>query len=256
MAPTPPALPAGTALGLSYEYGIDINLGTTAAPVWQSVRRISGVQVTTTPKTQSAQTYDDFGADNADVVGSNTNLTFAVQANRSTSTGLYLPEVEAMLLRARPSAKGESAVVEARWYHKPAVGTANPNDAGQGFFTVAKQRANTGSDGAVEVLNITLTGKGQAAEIANPFTGWDAAVPTISSATPSGAGAAELITVVGTGFIGTTGVTIGGTAAAEFTVLGDSTLVASLPSGSAGSAAIIVTNAEGASSAFAYTRAV
>ena len=254
MSPTPPALPAGSTLGLSYEYGLDLNLGTTEAPVWQPVRRISDFQPTPTPKTQDAQTYDDFGADNADVIGWNTNLSFNVLVNRSSSTGLYVPEVEALLARTRPEAKGEAAVIEARWYHKPESGTPNPTEAGQGFFTVATSRANTGADGAVERLSVTLTGKGSARTIENPFTGWGDSAPTVSSATPPGAGEDDLVTIIGQHFNGTTAVKFGAANATSFTVVSDATIVATMPAGSAGSAAIAVPNATGTSPTLPYTR--
>lgn len=253
MSPTAPALPAGTTLGRSYEYGLDVNLGTHDLPIWQPVRRISNFQPTPVPKSQPAQTYDDFGADNAEIVGWNTNLAFGVQVNRLTSTGRYLPEVEALLARTRPSAKGPLAVIEARWYHKPEVGTPNPDDAGQGYFTVAAPRANTGSEGTVEVLNVTLTGKGSAWEIANPFTGWGSAAPVISSIDPAGAGDGDIITLTGAGFVGTTAVTVDA-AAAEFAVFGNATLAVVLPIGDAGDVDIVVTNATGPSESFTYTR--
>lgn len=82
-----------------------------------------------------------------------------------------------------------------------------------------------------------------------------ASVPSIASVLPSGAAAAELVTITGAYFTGTTAVTFGGTGAADFEIVSDSKIVASLPAGSAGSAAVIVTNATGASSSFAYTRA-
>jgi len=166
-------LPAGTTVGKSYEYGLDVNVGTADAPEWQPVRRISGFQPTPTPTTQDAQTYDDLGAANSDVTGWSWTLAFNAQVNRSLTTGEYLPEIEALLARTRPSAKGEGAVIEARWYHKPEAGKPNPNDAGQGVATVAYSRQNTGPGGEIEVLAFTLTGKGPAEEIPNPFTGWD-----------------------------------------------------------------------------------
>lgn len=251
--PTAPALPAGSTLGHSYEYGLDINLGTHDVPDWKRARRISGFQPTPTPATQNVQSYDDFGVDNADVTGWNTNLAFGIQVNRSTSTGKYLEEVEALLLRTRPSAKGASAVIEVRWYHKPESGTPNPDDAGQGYFTVTPQRANVGADGAIEMLNFTLTGKGTSTEIANPFTGWDAAAPTITASTPAAAGTGELVTFTGTGFVGTTDVTVDATVS-EFTVVGDLTIVVALEAGTAGDVDVIVTNATGVSAAYSYTR--
>lgn len=167
-------LPAGTTVGKSYEYGLDVNVGTVAAPEWQPVRRISGFQPTPTPTTQDAQTYDDLGAANSDVTGWSWTLAFNAQVNRSTTTGEYLPEIEALLARTRPTSKGELAVIEVRWYHKPETGKANPTDAQQGVATVSYSRQNTGAEGAIEVFAFTLTGKGPAEEITNPFAGWDA----------------------------------------------------------------------------------
>jgi hypothetical protein len=165
-------LPTGSTLGKSFEYGCDINVGTFLAPVWQPFRRISGFQPSPTPQTQDAQTYDDLGSPNNDVTGWAMNLAFNAQVNRNVTTGEYLAEVEAVLKRTGPGAIGELAVVEARWYHKPATGTPNPDDAGKGYFTVATTRQNTGPNGEIEVIAITLTGKGEYEKIVNPFTGW------------------------------------------------------------------------------------
>lgn len=256
--PTSPQLPAGSTLGRSYEYGVRVNTGTTAAPVFTDVRRLSDYSQTPTPKTTEAQTYDDFGADNSEVTGWGHGLAFSVLGNRSTATGLYLPEVEALLARTKPSAKGEAAKVEVQWFHKPENGTPNPTDAGQGFATVAFSRANTGADGSVEKLNFTLTGVGPAQEIANPFAGWAATVPTIMSALPTGAVAGSQVTIKGTGFgIGVTGVAavkFGAVNASAYTVVDPTTIVATVPAGSAGAANIVVTSTAGASAPFTYTR--
>ncbi|ERG63540.1 hypothetical protein L332_03620 [Agrococcus pavilionensis RW1] len=250
-------LPAGATLGKSFEYGLDVNIGTSASPVWQPVRRISNFNPTPTPRTQDAQTYDDLGADNQDVTGWSFALAFNVQVNRLVSTGLYLPEIEALLARTEPDATGELATIEVRWYHKPAQGTPNPNDARQGLATVATSRVNTGPAGEIETLSVTLTGKGPAQKITNPFTGWGTtASPTVQSVLPPGEGANELVTITGSNLLGATAVTFGGTAATDFTVVSATTIVASLPAGSAGSAPVVVTTPAGPSPAAAYTRAV
>jgi hypothetical protein len=85
-------------------------------------------------------------------------------------------------------------------------------------------------------------------------TGLSQSVPIISTVLPSGAAAGELVTITGSGFTGATSVTVGGTEVADFTVINDGYIVASLPAGAAGSAPVIVTNAQGAA-AKAYTRA-
>lgn len=252
--PAPITLPAGSTIGKSFEYGLDVNLGTFASPTWQSFRRISGFQPTPTPTTQDAQTYDDFGAQNSDVTGWSWALAFNVLVNRAITTGLYLPEVEYLLARTRPSAKGEAAVADVRWYHKPESGAANPNDAGRGFCTVSYQRQNTGADGAIEQFAFTLTGKGPYTEITNPFVSTPTAAPVIASILPAGKPAGGQVTITGTGFLGATDVKFGTPSASAFTVLSDSTIVAVLPAGSAGSVNVTVTTPVGTSPAVAYTR--
>lgn len=173
MAPTSPTVPTGTTLGKSYEMGIDIDTAYPGeVPSWQPMRRISDLQPSPTPKTQDAQTYDDFGSSNADKVGEDWTLSLNVLGNRSSTTGKFLPEVEALIKTTKPSSKGEDAVAHIRYYHKPESGTPDPDDAYEGYATVAVSRANTGADGAVERLSVTFTGKGPRKEITNPFTGW------------------------------------------------------------------------------------
>lgn len=248
-------LPAGTTLGKSFEYGLEVNLGTTAVPVWQPVRRISGFQPTPTPTTQDAQTYDDLGAQNSDVTGWSWSLAFNVHVNRSITTGVYLPEIEAILARTKPTAKGADAVLEVRWYHKPETGTPNPTDAGQGFATVAYSRTNIGPNGEIENLSVTLTGKGPYTEIANPFTGWaDPPAPAITAISPAAAVAGSQITITGSGFLGATDVKIGTPSASAFTVVSASTIVATMPAGTAGSVNVTVITPVGTSPVFAYTR--
>lgn len=252
-------LPAGSTLGKSFEYGLDVNLGTYDVPVWQPVRRISGFQPTPTPTTQDAQTYDDLGAANSDVTGWSWTLAFNVQVNRSIATGLYLAEVEALLARTKPTAKGEAAVIDVRWYHKPESGAANPTDAGRGFATVAYTRQNTGPAGEIEVLAVTLTGKGPYEEISNPFAGWDVDEPSISTVTAAPpatnpAGTGDQVIITGVNFSGTTGVTIDSIAMASFTAISSTTIVAVLPSDDAGTVNVVVTTPEGASAPLAYTR--
>lgn len=81
-----------------------------------------------------------------------------------------------------------------------------------------------------------------------------AGIPVIAAATPKDAKEGELVTISGTRLSGTTGVKFGASNATAFTVLNDSTVVATVPAGAAGSAAIKVTNGSGDSAAFAYTR--
>ena len=248
-------LPAGSTLGKSFEYGIDVNLGTYNAPAWQPVRRISGFQPAPTPNTQDAQTYDDMGAANLDVTAWSFALAFNVQVNRSITTGLYLTEIEAILARTKPNSKGESAVLDVRWYHKPESGEPNPNDAGRGFTTVSYTRQNIGPNGEIEVLSVSLTGKGAYDEIVNPFSGWGAAVPTITSITPTGKSIGDQVTINGTGFTGVTQLKFDAIVldVDTYTVVGSSTIIATIPPLAAGIEPVTITNATGISTSVNYT---
>lgn len=247
-------LPAGTSLGKSFEHGIDVNLGTYATPQWQPIRRISGWAPAYGRVTSDVTTYDDLGSTNEEITGRSFSAAFTVQGNRSTTTGLYLPELERILAAAK--AKGEAAVLDVRWYHKPETGTPNPNDAGRSFVTVDVTRQNTGN-AEVEAFSVSLTGKGEVESIANPFTGWGATVPQISYVGPDGKGDGDLITIQGSGFNGATAVTIDAIALAadDYIVVNGATIIATLPVGVAGTVDVTVTTPAGTSAPYAYNRA-
>lgn len=243
-------LPAGSTLGKSFEYGIDINLGSYASPTWQPVRRMSGFAPTFPKTTTDVTSYDDLGAPNEDVTGRGFTAAFNVQVNRNLSSGLYLPEIEAILAAAR--AKGDSAVLDVRFYHKPEVGTPNPDDAGRAFVTVEASRNNTGNS-ETEILGVTLTGKGEYSPIANPFAGWTALAPVITNIDPDSAAVGDLLTITGTSLLGATAVKFGAVEA-EFEVITGATIMTVMPTGTAGSVNVTVTTPAGVSAAVAVTR--
>jgi hypothetical protein len=78
--------------------------------------------------------------------------------------------------------------------------------------------------------------------------------PAITTALPSGQAEGQDVSLVGTGFVGITGVTVGGTEA-NYTITDTKHMTVTLPAGSAGSAPIVVTGINGASNSQAYTRA-
>lgn len=239
-------LPAGTARGKSFEYGLDINLGLYASPSWQAVRRMSGWAPTFPPTREDGGTYDDEGGPNEDITARGFAGAFTVQVNRLLSSGLYLPEVEKILAAAK--ATEDAAVLDVRWYHKPVVGTPNPNDAGRAFVTVEASRQNTGNS-SNEILSVSLTGKGSFQPIANPYTPLGSSIPTISSVSDDGGG---LITIDGTGMLGVTDVTIDDVAV-EHLAINAGTVVAQVPDGATGDVEIVVTNSSGASQPYTHT---
>lgn len=85
-----------------------------------------------------------------------------------------------------------------------------------------------------------------------------AAAPTIASRVPTGnllTAGGQLLQLTGTNFTGTTGVTVGATAATPFLVEDDQHLTVVTPAKSAGSYNVVVTNAVGPSAGFSVTYA-
>lgn len=158
-----------TEFGFSYEYGVDINIGTSETPNWQPIRFISAVDPQVTPVTQDAATYDNLGSPNQVKLSESWTLAFTVQQQR-VGDGKFLPEVEALRALAAPDAVGEGATGHFRWYDKPAQGTPNPDEAYEGDATVQFNRQNTGND-QIGGWSVTLTGRGKRRQIENPHTG-------------------------------------------------------------------------------------
>jgi hypothetical protein len=246
-------LPAGTTLGKSFEYGFDVNLGTYGSPLFQPLRRMSAFAPTFPEVTGDVATYDDLGSPNEAVDGRGVVISLTVQGNRNVNTGLYLPELALLLDAAK--ATGEAAIIDGRWYHKPEVGTPNPNDAGRASFRVSATRVNTGNTGT-EVWNITLTGVGSFERIVNPFAGWGATAPVVTSVMPPEAAEGELVTIAGAGFLTVTGITVDGAAvpAKDYVIGSGGQIVLAMPAGDEGVVPIVVTNPAGSSAPLAYDR--
>ncbi|WP_043654343.1 IPT/TIG domain-containing protein [Nocardia thailandica] len=103
-----------------------------------------------------------------------------------------------------------------------------------------------------------LCGPGIAPILADMGFAATASVPTITSHLPAGnlaAAGGESVVLLGAHFTGVTGVTVGGTAATDFTIVNDTTLAITTPAKTAGSHNVIVTNATGPSTAYAVTYA-
>ena len=101
-----------------------------------------------------------------------------------------------------------------------------------------------------QMLNSETTGK----RFRFYHPGLITAAPVVTTALPSGQGTGQTVNLVGTGFVGVTGVTVGGVAA-SFSLTDTKHMSVVLPAGSAGSAPIVVTSTNGVSSSTAYTRA-
>ena len=199
------------------------------------------------PTYQSTANYDNAGFDSFEKTMTAWQLVIKADRPVNTTTGLFDPGQE--LVRAAQFQFDTAARTYVRWYDRNGA-----PEAKSGYALVEWNQSKTGV-ADIEEVTATFKGDGALSVITNP---WNAtAVPVITSATPSGATAGSLLRIQGTNFVGTvatTGVKIGGVSATTWDVVSNSYIEAVMPAGTAGSAPIIVTNAVGASTSFAYTR--
>lgn len=212
---------------------------------WLTVTGLNDFNPSITPSLQSADDYESDGWASSEVTMQAWKVT--VKANRKAEGGVEDPAFA--LLRARVGEFGDAARIYVRYFRKDGVAEAR-----SGRAIVEMTPSKTG----VADLNewtVVFTGDGALAKIANPYAA--ASAPVIAGVTPTGAAVGAQVTITGQGFVGVTGPTgvkFGATNATTYVVLGDSTIVAVMPAGTAGAANVVVTNPSGASTAFAYTR--
>lgn len=145
----------------------------------------------------------------------------------------------------------DAAMLNVRWY--------DTDGGSRAFSALAIVEVAYPSTAVADLraVTITFTLDGTITKLSpNPYT--PDLAPVLLSATPSGAGTGAQVQIVGQGFTGVvpaTGVKFGGVVAPVTTVVSDSLIVAVMPTGSAGSAPVVVTNAVGPSNSLAYTRA-
>jgi hypothetical protein len=214
---------------------------------WVRLKGLNDFNNAENPTNQSADTYDTNGYNAFEKTMTGWKLT--VKFFRPTTANVPSDPGQA-LVEATRFQFGTSARIYVRWYDRN--GYTNGNYSG--YALIDWQQSKTGA-ADIEEVTVNFNGDGVLTPIANPYAA--AAVPVIVSASPASQNTGKILTILGsnfTGTIATTGVTIGGTNATSWVVQSDTMITAVLPSGSAGSAPIIVTNAAGASSSFAYTR--
>lgn len=194
----------------------------------------------------SAANYDNAGFDSFE----KTMTAWQVVSKFEMPTTANIPsDPGQLILEATRFQFGDAARAYTRWYD-----VNGGTDAWSGRALIDWNQSK-GSVPDLAEITVTFKGDGVLTRITNPFA--SAAVPVITSATPSGVSVGNQVSIYGGGFIGTvptTGVKFGATSAASWTVISDSLIVANMPTGTAGAANITVTNAVGVSTAFAYTR--
>lgn len=173
--------------------------------------------------------------------------TVVVKYNRLSNGGV--PNAVQQMIEACEGQFGDAGELYVRWYETDGGAMAK---TGRAVVTIVRSKT---SEPDLSEITATFDGDGPAVAITNPYA--VALAPVLISATPSGVGVGGQVQISGqhfTGTVPTTGVKFGGVNATSWIVLSDTTIVAVMPAGSAGSAPVIVTNATGASSALPYTR--
>lgn len=202
---------------------------------------------TPTPVTVQREVYGTKGTQSQDIIGYNHVITFDVEAVRDDNGAIAQPWLIALLNAGK--SKGAANKLEAQVFD--ALDENVP--AFEGTYSVAYLPLNTGfaDKGGYK---FTLTSDGVVEDITSPIAG--TGEPIIeSSLTPNGKTTGDVLVLRGYKFTGTTGITIDGQNATKFQVIDDYTLSVVIPATVSGAAAIVVTNAVGASDPFAYTAA-
>lgn len=132
--------------------------------------------------------------------------------------------------------------------------------AGSGTLTVtAPPNGNIAPPGYYMIFLVNSSGVPSVAKFSKLSSSGGNPAPTVNSISPTSGtvSGGTPVTISGTGFLSGASVSLGGTAATGVTVVNSTTITATTPSHSAGSATVVVTNTDGQSgsksSAFNYT---
>lgn len=210
---------------------------------WLQIMGINDLNFPITPTKVDVSTYDTNGW--KDYIVSLQEWTGSIKVNRQSTGGVQDPAQ--MLLTGCVGQFDPNNRLYVRWYDK--TGKAEPSFSGVAIIEQSQSKTGVADP---DEDSFTFTGAGAATPIANPYAA--AAVPVITSASPGAVAVGGQVSIQGQGFTGASLVKFGAVSATVFSVLSDSLIVAVMPTGSAGSAPVTVTNPSGISAAFAYTR--
>jgi hypothetical protein len=200
-----------------------------------------------TAVTIQRENYGNKGLPSVYKIGDSWVITWDCEAVRD-ETGEIAQEWLVNLLNVA-KAKGDANLIDLQLFDAKAEALG----AIEGSFAITVADLNTGyaDKGGYK---FTATSNGVVDDIASPIA--STGEPIIESVGPaSDAAVGDIIILRGYKFTGTTGITMDGAVVLEFTVYDDNTLAMLVPATVTGTAPIIVTNATGASAAFAYVAA-
>lgn len=232
----------------------DINESSTAVADWHPCQYVNDYDLQTDNAVMNdATVYGDGGFTGQDKTGTAWQLTVTLNHMIVPGTVAY-HETHNYLESHGVGQLGAANRVQLRMYD---FDTNDPNglltpigQAYMGFANYSWPGYGAGKVTDPRMVAITFMGKGKLFPIAHPYP-LNAAAPTLytSDGTSYAAAGGTPFRLTGTGFTGTTGVTIGGTAVTSFKVWNDGEITGVAAAHAAASGlAIIVTNAAGASS--------
>jgi len=227
---------------LARKYRVDVS---TDAVTWIQIGGVSDFNPQIANNDQDASAYDTDGW--TAFATTMKSWTTTVKALVRRTAGVL--DAGLTLCKDRQFSFGDAQLLYVRWYLRD-----TGKEAVQGRAIVSYNRSKTGAADLDEV-QIEFKGDGALASVADVVV--TQPVPQITSALPSGAATGALVTITGSYFTtvtGAAGVKFGATNATNYSIVSDSTIVATMPTGTAGAANIVVTNTTGASAAFSYTR--
>lgn len=193
------------------------------------------------------ENYGNKGRSSEQKIGDNWVITFDCEAVRDNNGAI----AQAWLIDLINAAKGNGSVNLRDFQLFDAKDEALGAIEGTFSITVADFATGYADKGGYK---FTLTSDGVVEDITSPIA--SAGNPVIESVvTPAGKTVGDVIVVKGYKFTGTTGFTMDGASGVKFVVIDDYTITLLIPATVSGAAAIIITNATGASNSFSYAAA-
>lgn len=245
MADTSIARQALGASTLNRKWFLDIDITPTTTATWVGVYGVTefkpGVETT-------SQDTSDFAS--AWKGNQNTALSWKHEgkikrAVTAASQIAYDPGQEAM--RALATQVGVAGRGHFRWYEMEPSGPRV--EAYEGYGTVTWTEDGGGMD-ALSTVSFVVNGDGARTAITHP----QPAMPYITSILPTGKSVGQQVIITGTNLGGVTSGLFGtGHAFVVFSVVDDTHIVVTIPSGASGSENVTVTSPAGTSAAVAYT---
>lgn len=159
----PARVPLGAPTGNS-KWWLDVNTGTSGAPVWVGVHGISEFEATTDPNLEDDSDFDSQGWGSKAKTGDAWMLNATLQRKTTEADPEeYDPGQE--FLRAAGGAMGTSNVVEVRWYEMTDDGPRVESYRGKASVTWKPQG---GARTALSTVALTLSGRGARVSITHP----------------------------------------------------------------------------------------